>query len=233
MNEAQQSHDPPDDVEYAQQRFSPPPGSTQLLLVRHGASAPARPGTTFPLRDGQGDPPLAPEGHEQARLVGARLASEPVDALYVTTLQRTRQTAAPLVEATGLEPRVEPDLREVHLGEWEGGRYREHVANDHPIAREMFEKQRWDVIPGAEPDEEFRGRVVAGIERIRDRHPGQRVVAVVHGGVIAAAVGHAAGVSGWMFAGAENCSIHHLVLVDGLWMLRAYNDVAHLGPLLR
>ncbi len=183
--------------------------------------------------DGQGDPPLAPDGHEQARLVGARLAAEPIDALYVTTLRRTHQTAAPLIERTGLEPRVEPDLREVFLGEWEGGAFREHVANGHPIAIEMIEKQRWDVIPGAEPDDEFHGRVVAGIDRIRRNHPGERVVAVVHGGVISAAVNHATGTGGWTFAGAENCSIHHLVLTDEVWMLRAFNDIAHLGPLLR
>ena len=38
----------------------------------------------------------------------------------MTTLRRTHETAAPLAARLGLTPIVEPDLREVHLGEWEG-----------------------------------------------------------------------------------------------------------------
>ena len=76
------------------------------------------PGHPFPLVDGHGDPALAPEGEEQAERVGERLARLPIDAIYVTTLRRTHQTAAPLAARLGLRPMVEPDLREVHLGEW-------------------------------------------------------------------------------------------------------------------
>ena len=86
----------------------------------------------------------------QAEQVGERLARHPIDAIYVTTLRRTQQTAAPLAARLGIEPVVEPDLREVHLGEWEGELYRKHLAEGHPIALEMLRQQRWDVIPGAE-----------------------------------------------------------------------------------
>jgi probable phosphoglycerate mutase len=51
---------------YNQERWVPPADATELVLVRHGASAAAIPGRPFPLRDGQGDPPLAPDGREQA-----------------------------------------------------------------------------------------------------------------------------------------------------------------------
>ena len=89
-------------------RFRRPPGSTELLLVRHGESEPMVPGRPFPLVDGHGDPELAPDGRRQAELVGARLARHPIDAIYVTTLRRTVQTAAPLAATLGLEPIVEP-----------------------------------------------------------------------------------------------------------------------------
>ena len=46
---------------------------------------------------------------------------EPIDAIYVTTLRRTHETAAPLAARLGITPIEEPDLREVFLGEWEGG----------------------------------------------------------------------------------------------------------------
>ena len=54
----------------------------------------------------------------------------------------------PKPKHTGRPP---PDLREVHLGEWEGGSFRKHVADGHPLALKMRAEQRWDVIPGAEP----------------------------------------------------------------------------------
>src|SRR5688572_7531265 len=130
-----------------QLRFARPPGACELLLVRHGESAAAVEGESFPLVDGHGDPPLHPEGHRQAAAVADRLQHEDISAIYVTTLQRTAQTAAPLAEKLGIAPVVEPDLREVHLGEWEGGVFRKHVAEGHPIALEMRLQQRWDVIP--------------------------------------------------------------------------------------
>ena len=46
------------------------------------------------VRDGHGDPPLDPVGVQQAELLADRLQHEQVDAIYVTTLTRTAETAA-------------------------------------------------------------------------------------------------------------------------------------------
>ena len=94
-------------AEYGQRAFQTPTGATEILLVRHGQSAPYREGEPFPLVDGQGDPPLSPLGEWQAEQVGERLSGVEIDAIYVTTLQRTHQTAAPLAARLGLEPRLE------------------------------------------------------------------------------------------------------------------------------
>src|SRR5260370_39525295 len=136
-----------DETEYRQARFQPPPGATELWLVRHGESEPARPGAPFPLVDGQGDPALSPEGRIQAEKLGERLGKERIDAVYVSTLRRTAQTAEPLAARIGLVPRVEKGLREGHLGEWEGGLYRKKVAENDPIAQRMSEEGRWRVLP--------------------------------------------------------------------------------------
>src|SRR3712207_3502052 len=136
---------------YPQRRFAPPPGSTEIVLVRHGASAEAVPDKPFELLDGHADPPLAAEGHEQARAVAERLAGEEVAGLFVTPLRRTQETAAPLAERLGLEPVVVDDLREVMLGDWEGGKLRIHAAQGDPLFFRMLEEERWDVIPNAEP----------------------------------------------------------------------------------
>lgn len=216
--------------QFRQHRFTPPPGAAELLVVRHGESAPMREGEAFPLMDGHGDPPLADEGREQAERVADRLVAsgEQVAAIYVTTLQRTHQTAAPLAERLGLTPRVEPDLREVFLGEWEGGELRRKVIDADPIAVAMFEQGRWDVIPGAEPEDDFRERVRAGIERIAAAHPDEVVMVVVHGGVIGQIMNIATGSTGFAFTGADNASITQVVVSGDRWIVRCYNDTAHL-----
>src|SRR5690349_13459691 len=126
---------------YRQRTLPVPDGALDLLLVRHGQSAAYVDGTSFPLVDGHGDPPLSDLGREQAERVGDRLAGAGIDAIYVTTLRRTAETAAPLVRHLGLTPAVEPGLREVYLGEWEGGLYRKMVAEFGPIAQRMFAEE--------------------------------------------------------------------------------------------
>ena len=218
---------------FRQARFRPPPGSTTLFLVRHGESAPATAERPFDLVDGHGDPPLHPDGERQAEALGARLArdhdeGETIDALYVTTLRRTSQTAAPLARAIGITPVVEPDLREVHLGDWEGGLFRERVAAGDPLVARIFGEERWDVIPGAEPQEAFESRTEAGLARIVAAHPGQRVVVVIHGGVIGQLLHRATGSSRFAFAGADNASISELVDIGPRRILRRFNDTSHL-----
>jgi len=217
---------------YRQHRFTPPPGSTELILVRHGESEPASPEVPFPRVDGHGDPALSPEGREQAAKVCGRLAGEHVDAIYVTKLRRTQETAANLVLTSGLTPVVDPDLHEVHLGEWEGGAFRWHVAEGHPLALRMFEEERWDVIPGAEPAADFAARCRRGVERIAAAHPDQRVAVFAHGGVIGQILADATGARGFAFAGCDNASISHLVVQGPRWVLRRFNDTTHLDEAL-
>ena len=76
-------------------------------------------------------PPLDPVGRDQAEPVADRLAHEPIPAIYVSTLRRTAETAAPLAARLGLVPRVEPGIREVYPGKWEGGTFRKRVTEGH------------------------------------------------------------------------------------------------------
>jgi 2,3-bisphosphoglycerate-dependent phosphoglycerate mutase len=216
--------------QYPQSVFAPPPGSCEILLLRHGQSAPHVDGESFALVDGHGDPPLSPLGHEQAGQAAARLLAtgERISAVYVTSLQRTHQTAAPLVAALGMEPVVEPELREVFLGDWEGGEFRRRIADADPIATQMYSEQRWDVIPNAEPGDVFAERVRRGIERIAGEHPDELVVAVVHGGVIGQVIGDATGANAFAFSASDNASISHVVITDEHWIVRCYNDTSHL-----
>jgi len=218
----------PEPTAYRQIQFRLPPGATELILVRHGESEAAVEGEPFELVEGHGDPALAPEGRAQAELVGERLAAEPIDAIYVSNLQRTSQTAAPLAQRVGITPVVDRDLREVHLGEWESGLFRKKVIERDPIAVRMLEEQRWDVIPGAEPSEQFAARTRAAVERIAAAHVDQRVAVFAHGAIIGEMLCQATGATGFAFT-PDNASISQIIVTPERWGVRRFNDTAHLG----
>jgi probable phosphoglycerate mutase len=218
---------------YEQRRFVRPPGATEILLVRHGASADAIPGVAFPVLDGHGDPPLSPRGEQQAELLAQRLArlDPKPDALYVSGLTRTIQTAEPITRELGLEPKALPELREVRLGEWEGGEFRIRATNGDPLALRLFAEERWDLIPGAESMETLAQRTRAGVEKVvADVGPDATAIVVAHGGVIGELCRQAADSRPFAFIGSDNTSISRLMIVPafGRWVLASYNDAAHL-----
>jgi len=213
---------------FSQRPYVGPPGSTELLLVRHGASADSVEGESFELVEGQGDPPLSEAGRHQAEQVALRLAQEPIDGVYVSTLRRTAQTAAPLVDRTGIVPVADADLREVYLGEWEGGLLRQRAVDRDPMFDAVLREERWDVVPGAESRAAFGGRLRAAVERIAASHPGGRVVVFSHGAAIGEIMAQASGSTPFAFINADNASLSRIVVTPERWIVRGYNDIAHL-----
>lgn len=215
--------------EYHQTVYTPPKGAADLLLIRHGRTEAARLGESFPMVDGHGDPALHPVGEEQAIAVGAFLKTDTIAAIYVTTLRRTHQTAAPLAAHLDLVPMVEADLREVCLGDWDGGLYRIKMAERDPAVLRAFERQEWGEMPGAETTAALHQRVRTGLLRIAARHADQRVAVVVHGGVIGAAMSVASGAEPFAFNGAANGSISRIVILGDKMSVKGFNDISHLS----
>ena len=215
---------------FEQSPYELPPGSTEVVLVRHGASEAAVAGSRFPLVDGHSDPALSEPGRVQAATVAGRLATEEIGGVFVTNLRRTHETAAPLLTATGLEPTVVPELREVFLGEFEGGEYRVRAGRGDPAIKRVFENESWAEIPGGEPAEEFAARTRAGVEKIVAAvGPETTAIAVVHGAVIGELCRQAADSRPFAFVHSDNCSISRIVVHDsGRWLLRTFNDISHL-----
>ena len=216
---------------FEQTPYELPPGATEIVLVRHGASSPPVEGIPNPLVGGHSDPALAEAGRAQAELVAEGLRHEPVSAIFVSTLRRTQETAAPLAEALGIEP--EPpleELREVFLGDFEGGLYRVKAARGDPVIQRVFSEEAWSEIPNAESWEHFGARVSAGIEKIVARvGPDRAALAVLHGAVIGQLCRQATESRPFAFVHADNGSVSRLVVqADGRWLLRSFNDVAHL-----
>ena len=180
------------------------------------------------MLEGRGNPPLSDIGREQAELVGRRLAGEPIQALFCTSLQRTSETAAPLARALGMEPTPVADLAEVSLGEWDGGEFRIRARRGDPLIARVFAEQDWGVLPGAESMAAFTERVTRGIATVAAAGPGL-VAAFVHGGVIAELCRQATDSRPLAFVLNDNTAITRLVVhADGSLLLRSFNDIGHL-----
>ncbi|MEA2126810.1 MAG: 2,3-bisphosphoglycerate-dependent phosphoglycerate mutase [Solirubrobacteraceae bacterium] len=218
-------------VAYEQRQYSVPADATEIVLVRHGASAAAIPGERHEMLEGRGNPPLSETGIEQAEAVGERLAREPLAAIFTSTLQRTYQTAAPLARRTGFTPVQVADLAEVGLGEWDGGEFRIRAREGDALVMQAMREERWDVLPGAEPMDAFAERVRRGIDHIvATVGPGVSVAAFVHGGVIADLCRQATRSRPFAFLLNDNTNITRLVVHgDGSLLLRSFNDIGHLS----
>src|SRR5262249_56927504 len=148
----------------------------------------------------------------------------------VGALRRTAETAAPLAARLGLVPRVEAGLREVGLGEWEGGLFRKMVSEHHPAAMRMWAQESFEVIPGAEPAAEFAARVRDATGRVAAAHIGQRVAVFTHGGVIGQVLALASGARAFAFRTSDNGSISRWVVSGERGFVRGFNDPARLDP---
>lgn len=150
---------------------------TTLLLVRHGE--------TDWNRDhrwqGNSDTALNDRGREQALELAATL--DRPDRIYASDLARARETAEILSERLGVPVVLDERLRERGFGAWEGlttPQIEERFATDHA---------RWRAGEGpgaadAEAFEAFAERVGAFLDEVLERHAGEEVLVVAHGGTI-------------------------------------------------
>jgi 2,3-bisphosphoglycerate-dependent phosphoglycerate mutase len=215
---------------FHQKPYELPPGATEIVMVRHGASAPPIEGIPNPLVGGHSNPALAEAGKAQAELMAEGLKDEPISAIFCSTLRRTAETAAPLAALTGFEPIPLEDMREIFLGDFEGGIYRIKTAEGDPVIKEVFAQEAWSAIPNAETFDHFGPRVTAGIEEmVRQVGPDKACVAVLHGAVIGQLCRQATDARAFAFVHSDNCSVSRLVVnPDGKWLLRSFNDISHL-----
>jgi broad specificity phosphatase PhoE len=95
------------------------PALDGVLLARHGETDDNRQPIRF---QGFRDTPLNDTGREQAHELAARIAdeAEPTRSLWSSDLSRAHETATIVGARIGLEPRLDPRLREANRGEWEG-----------------------------------------------------------------------------------------------------------------
>jgi 2,3-bisphosphoglycerate-dependent phosphoglycerate mutase len=177
---------------------------TRLHFVRHGETDWNRDG----LIQGSSDVPLSERGHEQARVLTARLADLPIGAVYASDLRRAIETAQPIAETLGLELGTTPTLRERSFGANEG-----RVANEVAAERGTERGTGWTNVderhPGGESIRELYARVARFLDELLQDAPATEIVLVTSGGPVCVATAHLARepVDAVVWRAFENCSV--------------------------
>jgi len=163
--------------------------TTTVFLVRHGAHD--RLGKVLCGRmDGV---TLNDQGRTESEALAGRLKAEGLAAVYVSPLARTRETAAPIAEATALTPVEDADLLEIDFGDWTGKPFDE--LRDDPLWATWNTARAMARPPGGESMVEVQARLWRWLDRTRAAHPEQRIAAVTHADAIKALVAHVLGFS--------------------------------------
>lgn len=143
-----------------------------LYLARHGVTQANLDG----VRAGLTDIPLLEEGRREAHKLADRVAALEIVEVWTSPIARARETAATVAERCAIPLFVDPDLRELDPGPWEG------LSDDQ--LRERFPDQfaRWQTDPasfhidGRETLAAVMRRTVAAVERILARRVDALVV---------------------------------------------------------
>lgn len=150
--------------------------STTVDLIRHG-----EPVGGHKYR-GQTDDPLSEKGWQQMR--DAVADHRPWDVIVSSPLSRCAAFARELSARHGLPLEVEPRLREIGFGAWEGRTAAELMRDDPEVIARFWRDPVRNTPPGAESLAAFRERVSAAWNDLLTRHAGRHVFVVCHGGVI-------------------------------------------------
>lgn len=195
---------------------------TVFYLVRHGSVVDAERRRFI----GHLDVPLSPLGEAQMEALSARLASAPLEAVYASDLSRARRSAEILAAPHRLTPRVEPALREMSMGRWEGLTAGEITALDPEAFKEWIARIGEVPFPGGESLMDLDARAWPVVEKILAEHGGAHVALVAHGGTNRVLLCHALGLQldRVLSLGQEYAALSILEWSGGRWTLRLLNQ---------
>lgn len=149
---------------------------TNIILLRHGQTH----WNVQKIWQGTSESELTSLGEEQALAAKYILDDINVDYAYVSPLLRTKQTLNIVINKTSLEYKENSDLKEIHLGEWEGQKHEDIKISNREQSDNFFFNQDKFNIKGAETFYDLQKRVVKVLDDIFLKHEGQTVLVVSH-----------------------------------------------------
>jgi alpha-ribazole phosphatase len=161
---------------------------TRVYLARHGQVE----GFDSGVYNGQTDVPITEQGRAQMHSLLKRTRGNGIRALYCSDLARTVEGAEILGQGLSLTYETLPGLRERNFGEWEGLTY-EEIGNKYPELFQSWQKDVTGLQPpgGGESSYDLSERVMKTYEALLEKHAGERILVMAHGGVNRIILAHA------------------------------------------
>lgn len=187
---------------------------TTIHLARHGETDWNR-----DLRwQGHSDPPLNERGRRQAHALADELDGMRLAAVYASDLRRASETAEIVASRLDVPVTVDPALREIDVGSWEGFTLTE-LETRFPEAVARWEERGEHGWEGGESHDQMAARVHDAVQSIAAGHEGEEILVVTHGGPIRALKALAAGLDyprdRRSVPYTENCEVFAIAVRDG------------------
>ena len=204
----------------------------RIFLIRHGATAWSYGDQRF---CGSTDLELSDAGLREAELVADRLATEPLAAVYATSLIRSRQTAEAIAARHGLPVQAVAELREANFGEWEGLNYAEIVERYPELNAARARNPAEAAPPGGEDLHQVTARAVPAFLILAERHREEEIVVVGHNTINRVLLCHLLDMplENYKRILQSPAAVNVLEFADGVVRVITINDTCHLEPAKR
>ncbi len=203
---------------------------TDFTVIRHGQTAE----NALRIMQGQSNTQLDELGRKQAACAAERLKNMEFDLLICSDLDRTRDTAAVLLQKTRAKEIIyTPALREWNLGELEGRPVSE-AKEKYPDVFCGHETSGSRIrIRNGESRQDVFDRVTGFLEETAARHAGKKILLVTHAGPIRSMFRYIGGaaLAHTHFPRVDNVSYSRFQKSGDFWQLICWNDTAHLAEL--
>lgn len=185
---------------------------TELYLMRHGETD----WNKNSIFQGQTDIALNKKGIEEAKKAAQIFADLKLDFIYSSDLIRTKNTALFIARSKKMKINESKKIREISFGDWEGLNYKE-IEKKFP---DDLAKWKDDLINNnptcGEKILNFKARIKDFFQEILNKHQGEKILVVTHGGVIKIYLTIVLAMKSkdfWKFQ-IDNCSITELKFYD-------------------
>ena len=200
---------------------------TTIYLIRHAEAE----GNLYRRIQGHWNGQVTPRGQKQIDALAERFRDVPIDAVWSSDLQRTKDTAGAILKYHDLQLETTPRLREANLGVWEGRPWGD-VEYESPEQMYYFnhDPAKWS-IPQCERFPEVQARMRSVLAEIAARYDGQTVAVVSHGVAIRSFLASALGIPSEKIdtlPHGDNTAVACLRYDGGALTVEYYNDASHL-----
>lgn len=209
-------------------RYKMPIAMTRLILVRHGETE----WNVSEVFRGRYDVALSDIGVRQAELVGQRLASWTIEAVYSSPLKRALDTARCVARYHGLDVRVADGLLDFNYGLWEGLSHLEVKERYGELYQRWLTEPHRVEMPGGETLDQVAERARGVVDRVVSEHSGT-VALVSHRVVNKVLICSMLGLDNSRFWDIRQdlAGITAFEYEDGRFVLTLHNDTCHLGEI--